>query len=189
MDGCDVNYKITEFFRLNTGVEHIGLWDYRQGNSTTWSKRNRYRINIKLDVLYKDPYESLNLILGGYYATLYNRTNDIDPVYDEEGPLGGAVPNQNLGVSRTMRQLRYFSFNLGLEWRDYITPHFGYLLGLAYNPLVRTTTHSLLFERVALDGQTHPMEGKRITPGEDGYPLETYAFRFVNLNFGLTYQW
>jgi hypothetical protein len=186
--GADINYKITDYFALNTGLQYIGLWDYRKGTSSSWSKIQRVNINLKLDALYKNPYESLNLIVGGHYALLYNRTTDIDPLVLIQ-TTGSTILRENYGITRTMRLLRYFSFNLGVEWRDYITPHFGYFLQLVYNPMVRTTTHRLIFEQVSLAGETHPLEGEKIFPGQDGYPQETHGFTFININLGLTYQW
>lgn len=152
----------------------------------TSSEANYQRagLQIKLDALYKDFYEELNLILGADYNLLYYKvySNDV-----EQNQMTGSYTSN--GFTRTMRQLRYFNLNLGLEWRDYITEHFGYFIQLSYNPTIRTDTHSLLFERVYINGKTHPLEGTRIKPGENGLPEENFEFRFINLSLGLTYQW
>jgi hypothetical protein len=183
---ADLAYRFTNYFGVNAGFQFIGIYDYLESNDGSWSKTQRFQLNLKLDALYKDPYESLNLIVGGHYALMYNLTRDTDPsVFFSET----YTDEINYGITRTMRLLRYFSFNLGVEWRDYITPHFGYFLQLVYNPMVRTTTHRLIFEQVTLAGETHPLEGEKIFPGQEGYPQETHGFTFININLGLTYQW
>jgi hypothetical protein len=56
-------------------------------------------------------------------------------------------------------------------------------------PLTQANTHSILLEKVQINGQTHPLEGETLKPGENGLPDENYEFQFINLSLGLTYQW
>jgi hypothetical protein len=185
-----VNYQIKPFLNLNlallqAGFSYDGYVSIRSNSiesillANTGSKFQRLNLNLKFDVLFKDDYEELNLMVGAGYNLLHNRTISND--YNDDFIL--------LGATRTMRQLRYFNLNLGVEWRDYFTKHFGYFLQLSYNPTIRTSTHSLLFERVYLNGGTHPLEGKEINPGENANPQENFEFSFVSFNIGLTYQW
>jgi hypothetical protein len=191
----DVNYTLFPFLRANFNFAYSGLANTktqgRSGSSSNFVIRtsdinySRSSLNACFDLLYQDPYESLSFIIGVGYNYLYNRVfYSIDSA--------GQGPN-NVGMAssftRTMRQVRYFNLNLAVEWRDYITPNFGYFIRLGYMPLTQANTHSILLEKVQINGQTHPLEGETLKPGEKGLPDENYEFQFINLSLGLTYQW
>ena len=188
-------YKINSFFAASGSFSHtafVSSGSWSETNSTLSGSVNqkivirtqRLNANLKLDALYKNNYEELNLIAGLGYNILYARTSVSNT--DGEDSNDALLASGN---TRTMRQLRYFNLNLGLEWRDYFSEHFGYFISFYYNPTVRTNTHSLLFEQVSIEGETHPLEGQKIKPGENGYPEENFEFNFMSLSFGLTFQW
>jgi hypothetical protein len=191
----DVNYTVLPFLRANFNFAYSGLANTQVQNIRTSLndqvvarqsdvKYSRTSLNACFDLLYQDPFESLNFIVGLGYNHLYNRVSFVD--------IAGQNAEQKYiinGFTRTMRQVRYFNLNLAAEWRDYITPHFGYFIRLGYVPLTQANTHSILLEKVQINGQTHPLEGETLKPGENGLPQENYEFQFINLSLGLTYQW
>ncbi|QNR25216.1 hypothetical protein [Croceimicrobium hydrocarbonivorans] len=193
--GISANYELKPYLSLSLNFNQVGL-SKDKGTATISNgmgltvieqsldfKSQRLGLDLKIDALYKSPYEELNLILGINGNIIYNRTVSKDIEQDSARFIV-------LGSTRTMREIRYISFNIGLEWRDYFSEHFGYFLRLKYMPTVNTSTASLLFEHINIDGNTeHPRYGQSIKPGTAGYPAEFFSFDILSFSLGLSYQW
>lgn len=194
--GVGVAYRLKPYLKISTSFQQAGLW--RSTNSMEVSdgiekittealtdQIQRLSLNCQLDMLYKSPFEELSFILGMSGYIIYNRS--ISNAYTQNNSRPGFTIN---GSTRTMRQIRYIGLNLGLEWRDYFSEHFGYFFRLSYQPKVNVGTSSLLFEQINIDGvSNHPLEGETIKPGNNNYPEENFSFDLLLINFGLSYKW
>ena len=195
--GIGINYQVLPYLRTGInfnqyGITHAEIYAkhiFRDNGVSfiTESMDPRFQcinLNAKFDALYKSPYEELNISLGVTGNIFYLRT--VSNILNEDDPNRKYIESS----SRTMRQIRFIGLNIGLEWRDYFSEHFGYFLQLNYTPRVNTKTANLLFEQINIEGDTsHPLNGKSIQPGTNDYPSEPQTFDILRFNLGLTYQW
>lgn len=195
--GIGVNYQFLPYLKACLNINQYGIisgnlssisGNPSEGisylNESIEPKFQSINLNAKIDALYKSPYEELNLILGLTGNIFYLRT--VSNILNEDDPNRKYIESS----SRTMRQIRFIGLNIGLEWRDYFSEHFGYFLQLSYMPTVHTRTANLHFEQINIKGDnSHPLNGKSIQPGTNGYPSEPQTFDLLRFKLGLTYQW
>lgn len=137
--------------------------------------------SVRLDLLYKEEFESFSLIAGFGYGVLR-----------QQGSFGVTGSYRTgITVDRYLEQTRVIDFvrlNLGLEWRDYFAPRFGYFLRLNAFPSLAAATRKIELHKLSIPDYAIDLQNEEIEPGEGSWPEEKHDLFLVELALGISYR-
>lgn len=190
-------YKIKRFFALGASVSYgnqgfkqsypfLTTLDYENPDGRVRVRgRNGFTLwdiglNARLDALWKNDYEALYAIVGISFNRMINKLDET-----AIGTYNGSEVYNELDWKQSYHSLKAV---IGLEWRDYFSPHFGYFLRVAYSPLHKMKASAITFNRLRINGNAHPLEGERISFSDPDYLGHTNRLFAATFNLGVTYQ-
>lgn len=138
------------------------------------------KLSIAIDLLWKAEFESLLFKLGGAFGQLKMTEFNSMRFTDNN-------QQQELELSRV---LSYYRWELGVEWRDFFSPHFGYQIGMDFSPGFQHQANSLQLDYLRFDGEQQAAEGTRIEdPTNTRGERESFSHDwFFALYLGLSYR-
>jgi len=99
----------------------------------------------------------------------------------EESPPGGGLASAHY-VDRQYKLQRnafYYGLDIGLQWRDYFSEHWGYALTGTIMPWGRGAVHNVTAQKLVIHGETQTIPNRVIRPSEDYPDAPRGAFDFA----------